>query len=213
MPQRMLLRLDLGEDIATDILRQAITDIDTLCQLGSGLQEQYLRNEAERAVARSPERWFRPRDYEAFDAPWAYPMRRGGYIAPIYLSAFEEAVSNYLRDNESTDEITATVERLDYRNPLEIILGLPLITYAVFVAVRDWPQRRRLNKLRVDDYESIVTTRKAVHQHIVDGLASGEYHLTKRQTSELLDGDVADAFKNIGNAQPEIRLLGDDTEG
>ncbi|MDV8075222.1 hypothetical protein R4P47_01530 [Rhodococcus sp. IEGM 1370] len=188
-------------------------DIDTITQFGGQLQREADRDRAARAIRRNPRQWVRSLPDEVFpDYEWYFWEGRGLRPAAVPSSILELAITDFLRAEDSVGETVATVESLDYRNPLELVASVGIVTYAVFVSVRDWHERRRLNRLFVDDYESAVLTRIEVRQHLVDGLETGQYRLSEEQIDRLLTPDVSTAFKNIGNALPTLELLADGDE-
>jgi len=204
---QVAVSLDLGPRSPVEVVATAVGHINTICQLGGQLQDRVTRNQALRAVLRRPGTWLEDELDGLLEYYWSpgrgYPSALLGGERLVSPS-LEAAIAEYIRDNElDTGEVY--VERLAYENPVELILAAGAVVVAVLRLVRDWPERRRVNRARADDYEDQVATRKRVRRIIVEGIASGQYPLRPDQIDDLLTADAADAFRALGNSHLNVR--------
>ena len=151
------------------------------------------------------------RDDLELDEPFFW---RRGYPALFLLGGeqyvsprLEQAIASYLRESELATDGDVLVERLSYENPVEVVVVVGALVLAVLRLVRDWPERRRLNRARVGDYENQVETRKQVRKLLVDRLASGQYPLSPEHVDDLLTKDAVDAFRALGDGHVAVREL------
>jgi hypothetical protein len=205
---RVAVSLDLGPRSPVEVVTAALSDINSVCQFGGQLQDRATRNEALRHVLRRPGQWLE----DALDFPEPYTRRSYSAFllgAERFASpSLEAAIADYIRTNDlDTGEVY--VERLTYENPVEVVLAVGAVVLAVLRLVRDWPERRRINRARADDYQNQVATRQQVRRIVERRIASGQYPLTPDQIDDLLTKDVSDAFRALGNSHLNLRELGE----
>lgn len=194
--------LDLGPRSPIEVVATALGHINTVCLLGGQLQDRVTRNQALRAVLR------RGLYYELGPDYVDYPVYPGALLGVEELASprLEAAIADYIRNND-LDIGEVYVERLTYENPVEMILAAGAVVLAVLRLVRDWPERRRINRVRAEDYADQVATRKKVRRILVQGISSGQYPLRPDQIDNLLTADATDAFRALGNSHLNVRDL------
>lgn len=218
MPQRARVTIDIGANAPIETVASVIEDLNVLAQFGGALQEVSDRERARYEIARRPGPWISAKDEDEYygrGVVFFSGLHRRPFTELDFVAVPERAVQAYLQEFSAFEEWTTRIERLEYRNPVDMVCAIGAIAYGVYLAVRDWPERRRLNRARVDDYESEVALKKEIRQYLASQLATGRFQPTAEQIDALLTSDVTNAFKNIGNARPQIELLGrgqDDSE-
>lgn len=219
MAQRVEVTVNLGAGAPIEVLRQVIDDLDTVCQFGGELQYLTAVAYAELAVLRRPGRWIPPRYLDDFFAsaetiPSGAAVPLEWYGDPVPRVIVGSAVSRYLAENDPSRDTTTTVESIRFSNPLEIVLGVGLLTLAGLQVARDWRDRRRVNAAVAADIENTVAARREIRDELVRRFVEERVPLAPNHIDELLTLDVARAMQALGNAQPNLRELpaGDDQD-
>jgi hypothetical protein len=217
MAQQVEVAVDLGAGVPIEVIRQLIDDLDTVCQFGGELQYRVALANAERSVLRDPQRWITPRDVDGYfrygpPPPWLeFPSsksRRIGVGLWLPTELLDAAVMRYLEEFDPMRDTVTTVERIDYRNPFEIALGVGALALWLLTIVRDWPARRRLNNAVAADAENQMLARKEMLDIMVRNARNSELPLTPALINDLLTIDVANAMKALGDRRITLRELG-----
>lgn len=211
---RVAVSLDLSPGAPIEVVSAVIGHITAVCQLDGQLQDRVSRVLALRAVLREPGPWLR--DDVDFDGSYFW---RPGYSEPFLLGgeryvspSLERAIARSMHENDLDSDGDVYVERLMYENPVEVVVAVGAVVLAVLRLVRDWPDRRRTNRARADDYEDQVAMRKQVRRIFVDGIASGQHPVRPEDINELLTKHTVDAFRALGDGRVDVREIDKPTE-
>lgn len=212
MAQRVQITVDLGAGAPIEVIRQVVDTLDTVCQFGGELHYQAAMAEAEWAILRRPTGWIRGNDYDEYVfnvQVWGDPpaFRRGRPIASLPTAILAPAISRYLEENNSTQDTVTTVESIRYSNPIEIVIGVGILTLLALETARDWHARRRVNAAIAADFENEVLARKEIRDEVVRRVRGERIPLSAAQIDELLTLDVAKAMSALGDSRFNMRQL------
>lgn len=211
MSQRVEVTVNVGAGAPIEVLRQVIDSLDTVCQFGGELQYRAAVANAELEVLRRPDEWLSRLDFRDYflrpDYPINRPSQLRGIAASLPRAVLAPAVSQYLAVNDPTPDTITSVERIRYSNPIEIVLGVGLLTLAGLQLARDWRDRRRVNAAVAADMENTVAARKEIRDELVRRFVEDRVPLAPAQVDDLLTLDVARAMQALGNSQLSLKEL------
>ena len=198
MADPITLTLNVGPRASIQAVSSAVDDIMRVLDFAADLQRRADR--AALVAARVQARRIRPTDLGFLNLAWE-PVFVGGAGEPV--DEFERIAARQVDENSRI-----TVERLTYENPLElVILAGGLVTIGVLRLLRDWPDRRRLNRAVATEYENKVISRQRVRERVLEQVDSGDLPLTPELIDTLLTDDVADALRALGDGPLKISGL------
>lgn len=197
MADRITLTLNVGPSASIQAVSSAVDDIMRVLDFAADLQRRVDR--AALITARAQSRRIRPPEL-GWSIAWE-PTFIGGGVEPA--DEFERIAARQVDENSRI-----TVERLTYENPLElVILAGGLVTIGILRVLRDWPDRRRLNRAVATEYENKVIARQRVRGQIATQIDNGTLPLTPELIDKLLTDDVADALGALGDGPLKISGL------
>jgi hypothetical protein len=218
MPQnqrRVAVSLNLGPDVPIETISGVLSDLSAVCQFSGNLQEHVSRAQAVKGILRNPEPWLPDAQemIERFRRSSRY-LQDPGALPPFQYDAtdLERAIASYMNEYQLDHGADVHVERIEYRNPLEIILGLGYVAYLLLNLVQDSSARRRINDATASDYEDIVRTRKQVRRAVADRLISGEQPVSPELINDLLTDDAVQGFRNLASNDFKLSELEARTE-
>lgn len=199
MADSITLTLNVGPSASIQAVSSAVDDIMRVLDFAADLQRRVDR--AALITARVRARRIRPTEFGFYYLSGVDPVFSDGLGGPI--DDFERIAARQVDENSRI-----TVERLTYENPLElVILAGGLVTIGVLRLLRDWPDRRRLNRAVATEYENKVIFRQRVRERVLEQIDSGELPLTPELVDNLLTDDVADALGALGDGPLKISGL------
>lgn len=207
--ERFRIRGDLGPMADIQTLAAVLNDLARVADFAVACQQVADRNDATAEILRR-----RPfesvGELEDLEHLW-YRRHPGYYPFPMARDVVESSPdwNSLLREyGAGRAHGSVQVEQLRYRNPLElVILASGIVVVGVLRLVRDWPERKRLNRAAAADYENAVNSREAARQVILSQLAQDGYRLSPDQVSSLLDGSTVDAIRALGDSSLEMRAI------
>lgn len=200
MAEPITLTLNVGPNASIQAVSSAIDDIMRVLDFAAELQRRVDRAALITARVQARRR-IRPTDYGFYYLSGVEPLFALGQAGPA--DEFERIAAREVDENSRI-----TVERLTYENPLElVILAGGLVTIGVLRLLRDWPDRRRLNRAAATEYENKVIFRQRVRERVLAQIDSRELPLTPELIDNLLTDDVADALGALGDGPLTISGL------
>jgi hypothetical protein len=203
MAESITLTLNLGPNASVQAVSSAVDDMMRVLDFATALQRRVDRGALVTARVLRRARWAGSElpGLGFFYVPGAEWVFSGGPGGPV--DDFERIAAR-----ESDENSRITVERLTYENPLElVILAGGLVTIGVLRLLRDWPDRRRLNRAAATEYENKVIFRQRVRDRVLEQIDSRELPLTPELVEDLLTDDVADALGALGDGPLTISGL------
>jgi hypothetical protein len=203
MAQRVAITVNLGAGAPIEVVRQLIDDLDTACQFGGELEYLSVQGQAEFAVLREL-------NADPASDEGSHPQRIWSGVPSEGLKPIlARAIAQYMANTNAGQDTITTVESIRYSNPIEFILGAALVTTVVVLrTIRDWPDRRRLNKAVADEAANIVLARKQLRDEIVRRAVEENIFISVGQIDELLTLDVTKALTALGDSNISMHELG-----
>jgi hypothetical protein len=199
MADSITLTLNVGPSASIQAVSSAVDDIMRVLDFAADLQRRVDR--AALITARVRARRIRPTEFGFYYLSGVDPVFSDGLGGPV--DDFERIAARQVDENSRI-----TVERLTYENPLElVILAGGLVTIGVLRLLRDWSDRRDLNRAVATEYENKVIFRQRVRDRVLEQIDSGELPLTPELVDNLLTDDVADALGALGDGPLKISGL------
>jgi len=201
MAEPITLTLNVGPNASIQAVGSAINDLTRVLEFAATAQRLVDRG----ALIEARVRARRNRRLGRDDIVW------GDTGLPLFYEAVPPSSDQFAdeferiagRQVEENAEIT--VQSLRYENPIElVILAGGTVVYALLRLIRDWPDRDRLNKAAVREYENGVIFRDRVRAQVLKQVDTGELPLTPELLDRLLTDDVANSLGALGDGPVQV---------